>query len=319
MQARRRSPLANPRLLLPVAVILLVLGYYGYQAWQRSADRAAARTQLLTDLQAALQAPEPDGNALSQLMAGLKKLPDHTTSPELLAAQAEIELLRDRPERAESLFATIASQPGATSAQQRLGARILIRRQAGFTGEASAAEAMLQRVVALSETVYRDGGDAGDLLRAWQASKRLGAHERANGFAEQLTTAHADSPAAQLVQLAASFDPASNGAQAEDLELEFRRVPPELAAMLALVQLQRSDVPEAVAAIDTLLLQTPSVPVARYAGAIIYHACALASAAGTVDRERWLGRRDQQLDWLEQRMPADEPLRQRWASMRAQR
>ena len=55
----------------------------------------------------------------------------------------------------------------------------------------------------------------------------------------------------------------------------------------------------------------------RYVLAIVLHACALGSPAGSLDRGRFVERRDQQLDWLEQRAPADESLRQQWLQMRA--
>lgn len=316
---RRRSPLAGPRLMAPLAVLVLGAGYYAFTAWRGAAARAAAASDVLAEVARELDKPEPDGNELSRLMAALKKLPDHDTAPELLAAAAGIELARDRAERAESLFAVVAARPGATPAQQRLGARILLRRHEGFAGDASQARGLLQQVATYAERAYGDGRDPADLLMAWQAQQRLGARSAAEAIAARLQAEHADSPAARLVALAASFDPAGSGQALDALAAEFDRPPVEIAAMQGLVVLQQGDVPRAVDLAEAALRRAPSVPVVRYAAALVFHACALASAMGSTDRDAWLARRDTQLDWLEERAAPDDPQRANWRALRQQR
>ena len=46
---------------------------------------------------------------------------------------------------------------------------------------------------------------------------------------------------------------------------------------------------------------------------------ALGSPGGSLDRASFVQRRDQQLDWLEERAPATESLRRQWQQMRAVR
>lgn len=316
---RRRSPLAGPRLLLPLAVLVLGVGYYAFTAWRGAADRAASARELLEEVHKEIAKSEPDGNELSRLMAGLKKLPDHGTAPELLAAQAEIELARDRPERAESLFANVAARPGAAPSQQRLGARILLRRQEGYTGDASQARGLLQQVAAYAERAYADSHDPADLLMVWQARQRLGERAEAEAAAARLRAEHADAPAAKLVALAASFDPARSGPALNALAADFDRPPVEIAAMQCLVVLQSGEVPRAIEMAEANLRTAPSVPVVRFAAALVFHACALASAAGSTDRDGWLARRDAQLDWLDERAVPDDPQRASWRALRQQR
>jgi hypothetical protein len=306
-------------LVLIVAVVGLV-GFYVVRAWQDAAARAEARAVLLADVAVATaEGQRADATRLSNLMAGLRQQADHETSAELLRAQAAIELARDRAERADRLFGTTAASPTASPADRRLGARILLRRHEGFAGDAAAANAMLQRALSMAELAYADSGDVRDLFRCWQAQKRLGQHASATEVAARLAARHAGSLEAQLVALVDAFDPVQSAAAVRSLATQFVEAPVELEAMRVLVELQGGDVPAAVAAADALLLRAPGIMVARYAAALVFHTCAIALPAESTDRASWLQRRDQQLDWLVERAPADEPQRQAWAALRALR
>ncbi|HEB52846.1 MAG TPA: hypothetical protein ENI87_06300 [bacterium] len=304
--------------MLPLLLLLLVAGFYGYQWWQERVDRAAARARLIADAATELDKPQPDRDRLSSLMARLTRLPDAATSPELLALQAEIELLRGRPERADEMFLGIATSPGATPAQQRLGARILLRKSETFAGDAAGWTGLLEQVLAFSERAYSDGRDAADLFRAWQAATRLW-NPRKRELAAQLAQAHPDSAEHRLVALVDDFDPARDATRVADLFADFATAPYEVHALRTAVTLQKGDVPAALAMAERDLNLAPGVPGIRYVMAIVLHACALASKEGSVDRIRFADRRDRQLDWLEQRAPADEPQRQQWQKMRAVR
>jgi hypothetical protein len=208
---------------------------------------------------------------------------------------------------------------GAEQTIGALGARILLRRHEGFAGDAAAANAMLQRALSMAELAYADSGDVRDLFRCWQAQKRLGQHASATEVAARLAARHAGSLEAQLVALVDAFDPVQSAAAVRSLATQFVEAPVELEAMRVLVELQGGDVPAAVAAADALLLRAPGIMVARYAAALVFHTCAIALPAESTDRASWLQRRDQQLDWLVERAPADEPQRQAWAALRALR
>jgi hypothetical protein len=295
-----------------------VAGWYGFQWWRENAGRAELRQQLLLDTEAELQKEKPDKDVLGDLMARLTRLPDAATAPELLAAQAEIELLRGRPDRADRMFGAIAASPGATPRDQQLGARILIEKQRGFAGDAATSQGMLQRIVTFSENAYADSGKAGDLFRAWQACKRLWDHARAKGFAEQLASNHADSKEQRLVALSSGFAPARDGVAVDDLAIDFGDdQPAELAAMQTAVLLQSGKLPEALASAERDLNRFAGVGGVRYVLAIVLHACAVGSKPGSLDRATFVKRRDEQLDWLEARAPAGEALRTKWQQMRA--
>jgi len=314
----KRSPFTDRRLLLPVAFLLLVAGFYGFQWWRENADRAAMRSQLIADTRAELAKEKPDRDRLGDLMADLTRLPDAATSPELLAAQAEIELLRGRPERADRMFGAIAASPSASAKDQQLGARILIKKQDGFGGDAAASRAMLQQIVAFSENAYSESSAAADLFRAWQACNRLWNSERAKGFAAQLKAGHADSKEHKLVALTASFDPKRDAVAVDDLLIDFGdELPAELAMMRVLSVLFSGKVPEALAMAEKDLIRFAGVGSVRYALAIVLDACAKGHQAGSLDRAKFVKRRDEQLSWLEDRAPADATQRQRWQQMRA--
>ncbi len=308
------------RLLLPAVFLLLIAGVDGVQWWQESADRAADRLQLMADTREELGKEKPDRDRLGELMARLTQLPDAATAPDLLAAQAEIELLRGRPERAERLFGALAASPGATAAQQRLGARILIARQDSFGGDAASMQSMLQQVVTFSERAYADGGDARDAFRSWQGCKRLWDHAGAQRFAQQLAGDHAESKEHRLVALAANFDPSRDASALDDLLVDFDDPPPaELAALRTFGTLNRGDVPGALRQAEKDLNRCGGVGGVRYVLAIVLHACTLGSPEGSLDRAEFARRRDAQLTWLEERAPAGEALRQQWRQMRALR
>ena len=314
----KRSPLADRRLLLPVGFVLLVGAWYGFQWWRENAGKAEMRSQLIADTQTELAKEKPNKDVLGDLMARLTRLPDAATAPELLAAQAEIELLRGRPERADRMFGAIASSPSASAMDQQLGARILIRKQDGFGGEAAESQAMLQQVVTFSENAYAESGEAEDLFRAWQASKRLWDHERAKNFAAQLASGHADSKEHKLVALSGAFNPQRDGVAVDDLAIDFGdQVPAELAAMQTTVLAQAGKVPEALARAEKDLNRFAGVGGVRFVLALVLHACALSSKEGSLDRATFVQRRDEQLDWLETRAPAGEAQRAQWQQIRA--
>ncbi|MEC8252208.1 MAG: hypothetical protein VYA51_12655 [Planctomycetota bacterium] len=316
----QRSALADRRLLLPLSIVLLVVGFYGLQWWRAGARRAEQRRDLISDTRAALAESPADRDRLGELMTGLTMLEDAATSSELLALQAEIELLRGRPDGAYRLFGAIAERPGASAAEQRLGARIQLARQDGFGGDAPASAAMLQQVVSFSEAAFADSGAAADAFRAWQACKRLWKHERAAGFAAELAAAHPESREQRLVALSQSFDPTRDAVAVEDLVIDFGDdAPAELSALETFVALQRGRIPEAKERAERDLNRFAGVAGVRYVLAIVLHACALGNPEGSIDRATFVQRRDQQLDWLEQRAPETESLRRQWQQMRSVR
>lgn len=317
----RRPPFADRRLLAVLAsVIVLVIGFYVFQGWREGADRAARRGKLLGAVAAALRAEKPDLDRLGDLMAGLTMLEDADSAAEVLTPRAQIELLRGRPDRAYRLFGQIADAPGATAAQQRLGARIQLARQDSFGGDAATAKAMLEQVATFSQNAYADSGEAADLFRAWQASKRLWDHERAKGFAAQLSSGHADSKESRLVAVFDSFGNRTSEVAVEDLLIDFGDgVPAELAALRTALILRAGQPLDALAAAEKDLLRYAGVGYVRFILAAVLTACVQYSREGSIERGDYLQRRNDQLDWLEARAPAGEALRAQWTQMRAVR
>jgi hypothetical protein len=316
-QGYRASPLKDRRVLAIAGLLVLIAGYYAFQAWSRSSERAASRRSLMADAHAEIIKIDPDLDVLSSLMARLKRSFDDPADPELLAIQAEIQLSRNRPEGADRLFGTIAASPSATPDQKRLGSRILIKKQQGFAGDATESEAMLGRVLTMSLAAYADGKDHNDLFRAWQAAARMW-DPRAKELAGQLAQAAPESPQNRLANLFGSFDPSRDSFQVDELDADFDRPPMELQAMKVLVTLFRDkDLPTALSAAEEILSVSPSVPSVRLTAAVVLHACVMGKKEEGADASVFVGRRDAQLDWLDARAPTEE--RAKWDPMRSVR
>jgi len=317
---RAGSPLARPAVYVPLAVVLLAVVGLIVKAYAASAAADAERAQLIADIESEVQKQPVDGSELSRLVARLQKLPDHDTARDLLAAAARIELARDRAERAFGLFGALASQPGASPEEQRLGARILLRlHETGGGGDVSAAAGLLQQVMAFAEAAYADGRDPADLLRAWQAATRLWRADAASGFGKRILEEHADSPAARLVQLDRTFVERSSAPgfahEVEVVAAAFAVAPVEVDAMRVLVLLGGRDVERAVSTAKALLTRAPGVWASHYVAAVVYSACSLSQPEGSAERQQWVDLRNAQLDWVIERVPADQ--RERWVKMRA--
>jgi hypothetical protein len=274
---------------------------------------------LLEEVEAALAVSPPDYGVLSRCMAALQKLPDRDTAPDLLAAQAGIELARGRPERAEALFADVFQRPGASPAARRLGARIRLARHATGTLEPAVAAAVLQQVEGYAEEAYQDSRSPDDLLRCWLAALRGGADDRAAAIAARLVAAHAESREARFVQFWTTFQPTA-GVQPIDALLSLFDAPPiDAEALRVFALLQAGDVGPATMAAEAALQQAPGVPAIRWAAAIVFHARALGQVDGSEERTRWLRRRDEQLAWTEQVVGLSDERRAQCTVLRAQR
>ncbi len=290
------SRTSSRTLFIAVACGVLAAGGYGFKAWREVADAAAARERVLAEVATAVARQPIDTGELSRCTGDLQRLPEHGSDPWLLMAQASIELARDRAERAEALFGAVGGRPDAPAAQQRLVASILLRRQEGDLGERAAS--VLRQVIELSLAGYAEGREAGDLLRAWQAAVRLPDDAQAAVFAEQLAREQAETAAGRFVQFATQFDPQAGVAAVAAAVEGLRPEPVEAMAMRVMATLQLGDVPAATAACEAALSHAPGVFTVRWAAFVVFHACALGSAADSPERASWLQRRDAQCDWL---------------------
>ncbi len=312
----RRSPLANPKVVAPIALLLLAALAWGVVRWRGAAADANAREALLADVEAATGKEPPDGGELSRLTAMLRKLPDHDSAHDLLAAAARIELARGRPERAHELFGSIAGRPGATAREQGLGARILLRLHEAEPSDPGVARGMLRQVMDMADASYRESHDPADLLRAWQAATRAGEQERAAAAAASLQAQHGDAPQARFVHFAQSFRP-EVGVAAVDRALDgLAPQPPEGAALRAWAQLQAGDVAAAVTTAEAGLARAPGVGTVRLTAAIVFHACVQGSPAGSDERASWLARRDAQIAWVLRQEPRNEAWARQCLAMR---
>lgn len=307
----KASLFADRRFLALIVMIVGVAGYYAFVSWSENQERAMVRSKLLSATYFGEDGPSSD--ELSRLMAGITKLPDASTATDLLAAQARIELQRGRPERAEKLFGAVASNPAASADERSLGARIVLALHEGFGGDLVEAKTMLERVLQMSESAYAETDDVADLFRAWQAAKRVW-DPRAMELAVQLKAEHGESRESGLAQLSTSFEPVRDSDAVEQLVAEFKARPAELRAMQAIVMVHKGDLPGALREAEQDLLVSSGTPCVRIALAYVLHACASGHAAGSADRDVFVGRRDEQLDWLDKRAPVE--TRAKWAPMR---
>jgi len=313
---RRRSK--TP--LVVLLVLLLVAGGALAFGWFRSMKEAADhRRDLLERVDTLLAEPTPSSDQLSNLVAQLQKLPDHETARDLCAARARIELARDRPERAQAIFGSEATGPGATPAEQGLGAAILLRVHEAGTADPVAQKGLLRQALAAATAAVAESQSELDERHAWLAALRLGDDAAAARHAKALAERHPDSPGARLAALQATFDPKVDGNRVEDLLGAFPRRPAELEGMRILVVLQDGDLEKATAAVDALLARSAGVPSVRFAAALVYFACAMTHPEGSPARSSWLERRDAQLDWLMDHLDVDDPRREKVQLLRARR
>lgn len=296
--AAPQPPRGRKAIVATVAVLALALAGVGAQRWLAARDAQARRDAVLADVDATLAADPIDSEALSRVVAQLRKLPEHATDRSLRFAEARIELARDRADRARDLAVELALQPGASAPEQSLGARILLRLHENGAAAGKSPAALLAPATDLAERAYAATNDPDDLLRAWQAAERNAEHERAKAFAATLAAGHADQPAARFVALANAFDPAAGAAPVALVLADFGAPPAEGRAMLAFAQLQLGDLAAATATCGEALGRAPGVAVVRFAAAVTYHACALGCAADSPDRAAWVQRRDTQIAWL---------------------
>lgn len=317
--ARPRSAFLRPAVLAPIVVLVLAGLGWAVAAWLAAGDAAAARARLLADVEAATTKEPVDAGELSRLTALLQELPDHATARDVLAAQARVELARDRPERAEALFLAQATQPGALPAEQGIGAHILLRQFEAGAGDPAAASSMLTRALTLAEAAYAESRSPADLLRAWQAALRLGQKDRERALAEALARDHGDSKEAQFVAFVGRFDGSTTPAGVEAAIAAFPGAPVEARALLAAARLASGDVPGAVAASEAALARAPGLFDVRWMAAVAFHACVAGSPAGSDARASWVARRDAQLDWVARQPGIDDARRAQIAELRGVR
>jgi hypothetical protein len=318
--AKKRSTIwLSPAVLAPVALAVVAAGYFVFQSVQSGRTEAAARAQLLLDVETETSKRPPNSDELSSLVARLQKFEDHATAHDLLAGFARIELARGRVLRAAELFTPIAGRPGASPAEQRLGARLLLRQYEQGAADRSTAQGLLQQVLTFAAAAYADSQEAADLTLEWLAASRLPDAERATRIATQLQQNHASSMGARLAKATADFRLDTPRADLETLRREFDEPPAEIDAMLGLVVLQTGDVGAAVSILEPALQRSPGVIPIRWAAALVFHACALGSPDESAARNDWLVRRDAQLDWLSEMAPTNDERRPQWATMRETR
>ncbi|MBM4061818.1 MAG: hypothetical protein FJ265_12095 [Planctomycetes bacterium] len=316
---KKPAALRRPAVVVPILLALGAAVVFGIQAIRAVAAAAAQRAQLLLDVEAATGNQPPDGDELSRLAARLQKIEGHATDRDLVAAMARIEFARGRVDRAAAMFLPFAAQPGASAADQRFGATLLLRQHEAGLPDRGAAATTLQRALGFAQQAYAEGQDAADLTTAWLAALRLPERERAAQLAEQLDAGHASSPGGRLARALRDARLDMPRGDLDALRKLFATPPVEIDARLALVVLQQGDLAGAVAVVEPALLRAPGVAEIRWAAAVVFHACALGHAAGSAERAPWLERRDAQLDWLLEQAPADDPLRERWAALRQER
>ncbi|MFK7743203.1 MAG: hypothetical protein AB8H80_23005 [Planctomycetota bacterium] len=314
---RKASPLADRRIQIVLVGLALAVGIYVFQWWRSVQATAEARKQLILDTRNELIQDEPDRDRLGRFMADLKRLPDADSDSLVRALRAEIELVRERPERAYQQFRAEIDSPTATSEQHALASRILLARHEGFAGDTSVAATMLAETVRMARSAYRTSSSPRDLFRAWQAAKRLFKDALATEVGDELIAAHADSSEARLVQLSARFEPVGSARDVGNLIVDTPVPSRELRAMEALVMLGQGDVDGARKLLEKELAQAPNVWVLRFAAAIVFDAWRRSPVLDEAKSAQVLARRNKQYDWLLERAPGDYELRARWQALRA--
>lgn len=311
-RARRK-----PFVLLPVLLLAAVGGWYLFEWIAARSTVAAARTEVLREVDEELAKEPVDSSALSRLMARIQKIEDHATAGDLLSAQARIEMERNRPERAFDLFAAVGNGPRASDADRRLLTRILLRRHESGGGDRATAEGWLRDGAARAMAIAERSGSIEDWFIAWQAAVRLDDQESVQRAREQLLAIDAQARESRLAAAAAEFRPETSGDVLYAMRGEFAVVPVELAAMLCMVQLQAGETAAALSEVEALLSRAAGVLGVRVCAAIVFHVCVL-NSQDEAGKQRWRPRRNAQIDWLLDNAPSQDARREGWSAMRSQ-
>lgn len=312
------SKTTRPGLVPLLAVVGVLLlgggGFWLFASMKAAAAQEAQRAAVLAAVAAAVAQKPVDADAIGRCIASLHKIDEFEADRELRAAEAQLELARDRAEVAEERFVSLAAEPGASIAEQRLAARILLRRHEADLGDR--ADAVLASAWNYCTAAYAAERQPADLLRAWQAAERAGRRDDAKRVAADLARDHADSAENRFVAAALAFGPGTGLALVQQALAGLGEEPAEFLAMAAQARLEAGDVPAAVRTVDAALARAPGLTPVRLVAAVVFHACASASGADSPDRAQWAARRDVQLDWLERRPGLDDERRLRLRAMR---
>lgn len=307
-----------PTLLVPIVLVVAAGGWFGYQWYAADAAVAAERAKLLDHIAIELAKDNPDSSELSLLVARIKEFEDHTTAPDLLAALTRIELERENVQRAYDLFAPVLGGPVVSPDNAALGATVLLRRQAAGMPDRGSSVKLLEEAIPLARQAYDDTGAPVHLLRCMLAAMRLSDKERAAQFGDRLLAENGGSAAAEFVNLVRKFSDTT--ARVDLLSVQDRIAEPvgEIDAMLALLELHRTDVETAAKQIERALGLYPGIIEVRVVAAAIFAAGVAGNAEGSPERQRWRVRRDAQLDWLLEHAAPDDPRREGWGMARQQ-
>jgi hypothetical protein len=300
--------------LLPLACILLALGVVavGVLWWQRSAARREAIDQLLGEVATATAGTEPDGSALSALVARIQQQPEHGDDRSLQVAMARIEFARGRLDRAMELLRPWAAGVEPTADELLLAARVQLARFAVGSVGSELPDSVLRQAQDFAESAHAQGQGEAALLLAWLAAYRRGDSAEIARLGQALA-AHPDSPEAEFVRAASEFNV---DGQLEPLDALRRRMPApplELDLMRVQIMLRVGALTEAMGEVERLLQAGAAMHLVRHVAAVAWHGQAMAQEGAP--REQSLRQRDAHLAWLQSHMPLDDSRRELWQQL----
>ncbi len=310
MNSRTRS------LCLLLAIVVALVGVYGYRAWSEHAVSAAEREQLFQRVEAVFAKGDAQAPEISSLVAGLHKLDNG--SPQVAMALGQIELLRGRYEIAAKYLEPLVVV-GGSPAELRLAARTWLGWQLVGGRDHNERQSLLRQALRYAEGAIAAEGEVGDVFLAWQAAVRLGEMAMAQQQAEMLRQRFAGSREERTVaRIDSSADLGQPLGPVEALLAEWAEPPIELRLMHAVLLLQNGAVDRATKLIDALLAEAPNLVEVRNFAATAHHMAGLLVSAGP-ERDRHLSLRDAQIHWLDANADPGDPRRSQWLAMLQER
>lgn len=299
-------------LVLVLALVAAVGGFYAFRAFAETQKESAERTQMFADAEEALGQSKDAAFDPSKLVARLQALPP--TDREARVLLGRLEARRQRYDRALEHLQGVLEDGDELAL--RTAALASFRQQQLAAVDATTQRQLLQQAIECAERAASTSSDPADWFLCWEAATRL----PDAAAADRALAALARTPDSLPSRTAALLSPLrSESAAMPTLETvsalvaEWTEPPVELELLQAALFLEAKEFDRALSISTALLAASPNQFEVRQLAATVHHVAVQMEAAGP-QRDRHVALRDAQIQWLDANAPADDSRRPLWLS-----
>jgi hypothetical protein len=303
---------ANQVVVLLGSLVVLGVGAYLFQVSRQRAAVDAQMAQLVSDVEAAAAARPLDTTELSRLWKKVEAA--DATDPRVALCFGKIELARGRWERAANALEPRIGIGSDDLPALRAGAEAYMMWAARGGKDAGDRAVLARRALQLAESAFQLGGTAEDAFACWQCGVRLPDEAVRKRYLDVLQERFADSLQARTASTLAKTELDQPLRPLQDLVREWNPPPVELSLGLAVLELQNQEIEASHKRLEELLSVAPSLLEVRNWAATVFHVLAVSSQGDA--RNRFVSKRDAQLDWLMQNAAPEDARRAKWSELR---